>query len=56
MKDLPTKDGVAICTSNEQEISAYVNVPPHLEAVDQYRRIAPFVPVHFIFGGRNDLV
>ncbi|KAJ7450533.1 Alpha/beta hydrolase fold-1 [Mycena latifolia] len=56
MKNLPATEGVAISTSNEQEISAYVNVPPHLDAVDSYRRIAPFVPVHFIFGARNDLV
>ncbi|KAF8199250.1 Alpha/beta hydrolase fold-1 [Mycena galopus ATCC 62051] len=56
MKDLPGKDGAIISTTNEQEISAYTNVPPHLQAVDEYRRIAPWVPVHFIFGARNDLV
>ncbi|KAJ7822912.1 hypothetical protein B0H14DRAFT_3731021 [Mycena olivaceomarginata] len=53
--DLPGSDGVVISTKKEQEISAYTNVPPHLEAVDLYRRIAPWVPVHFIFGARNDL-
>ncbi|KAJ7450566.1 hypothetical protein FB451DRAFT_1285530, partial [Mycena latifolia] len=56
MRNLPVKQGVAISTNNEQEISAYANVPPHPDAVDSYRRIAPFVPVHFIFGARNDLV
>ncbi|KAJ7200729.1 Alpha/beta hydrolase fold-1 [Mycena haematopus] len=54
--DLPGKDGVAISTRKAQEISAYTNVPPHLDAVDAYRRIAPWIPVHFIFGARNDLV
>ncbi|KAJ7349637.1 hypothetical protein DFH08DRAFT_935664 [Mycena albidolilacea] len=56
MHDLPGSDGVVISTKKEQEISAYTNVPPHLEAVDLYRRIVPWVPVHFIFGARNDLV
>ncbi|KAJ7510692.1 alpha/beta-hydrolase, partial [Mycena galericulata] len=56
MHDLPRKGGVSISTNNEHEIGTYMNVPPHLAAVDAYRRIAPFVPVHFIFGARNDLV
>ncbi|KAJ7611431.1 Alpha/beta hydrolase fold-1 [Mycena polygramma] len=55
MNHLARKDEVIISTRNEQEISAYTNVPPHLESVDQYRRVAPWVPVHFIFGARNDL-
>ncbi|KAJ7636181.1 hypothetical protein FB45DRAFT_1024309 [Roridomyces roridus] len=61
LHDVPgTPDGksnsVCISTSNAQEISAYRLVPPHLEAVDQYRRIAKQLPVHFIYGARNDLV
>ncbi|KAJ7510681.1 hypothetical protein B0H11DRAFT_2215430 [Mycena galericulata] len=55
MHDLPTNGGIAISTNNEQEIGTYMNVPPHLAAVDGYRRIAPFVSVHFIFGARNHL-
>ncbi|KAJ7466506.1 Alpha/beta hydrolase family-domain-containing protein [Mycena latifolia] len=55
MKDLPAKEGVVIAVSNEQEIGSYV-VKTQLESVDKYRRIAHFVPVHFIFGARHDLV
>ncbi|KAJ7641885.1 Alpha/beta hydrolase family-domain-containing protein [Roridomyces roridus] len=42
-----------IYSLNEPEISSYKDIPPHMDAVDQYRRIAAYVPVHFIFGGRN---
>ncbi|KAJ7291789.1 Alpha/beta hydrolase fold-1 [Mycena rebaudengoi] len=56
MKKGPGKDEVILATSNKQEISAYVDVSPHLDAVDQCRRMVSFVPVHCIYGERNDLV
>ncbi|KAJ7610200.1 alpha/beta-hydrolase [Roridomyces roridus] len=39
--------------NNQPELSAYQEIPPHLDAVDQYRRIAPLLPIHYIFGGKN---
>ncbi|KAJ7627481.1 hypothetical protein FB45DRAFT_1029822 [Roridomyces roridus] len=42
-----------ICSNNHPELCSYREIPPHLDAADQYRRIVGLLPIHFILGGRN---
>ncbi|KAJ7613563.1 Alpha/beta hydrolase fold-1, partial [Roridomyces roridus] len=42
-----------IFCNNQPELCSYQEIPPHLDAVDQYRKIAPLIPIHFIFGQKN---
>lgn len=55
MKDLPANAGVEISTNPEQERKAY-DIQGAIDATAQYRRIAPFLPVGFIYGALRDVV
>jgi hypothetical protein len=55
MKDLPAQGSFVICTNEEQERIGY-EIQPHIDGATQYRRIAPCLPMHFIFGARQDVM
>ncbi|TFK87183.1 alpha/beta-hydrolase [Polyporus arcularius HHB13444] len=47
---------VTLCCSRLQEYTQYTNTAPHFLAAERVGTIDPAVPVHFIFGEREDVV
>jgi hypothetical protein len=53
----PHGDGpVTLKCNPNQEASAYADVQGHFDSFEQLKLVCPFIPVHFIFGERIELM
>ncbi|KAI0342214.1 alpha/beta-hydrolase [Trametopsis cervina] len=61
LRDLPTltypdKEGVTLKCTKEQEVACYLDVTGKSRAYAYVHNLCARMPVHFIFGGANDIV
>ncbi|KAI9059810.1 alpha/beta-hydrolase [Trametes sanguinea] len=59
---VPAADGAAgetkvtLCCTKDQERATYLHVEPHFVVIDTIRNLPEPLPLHFVFGGRVDLI
>ncbi|KAJ6511479.1 alpha/beta-hydrolase [Mycena vitilis] len=62
LRDLPTatypetQGGVTLCCTRQQEVTGYTYYQDAIDGVDRLTEICAALPVHCIFGEKNDLV
>ncbi|KAJ7185663.1 alpha/beta-hydrolase [Mycena filopes] len=52
----PTGTGVTLCCTRKQEVTCYTYYQDALDGVDRLTELCPVLPIHCIFGEKNDLI
>ncbi|CDO75137.1 hypothetical protein BN946_scf184772.g4 [Trametes cinnabarina] len=56
LREVQGQGKVTLCCTKDQERATYLHAEPHFVVLDTIRDLPPSVPLHFVLGGRVDLI